>query len=464
MKQKRKHILKKLLIFGIAVLLASCSEDLYDEQINKNNSKYTVTNKTFEELLKDKRFMKTYSELNISDNSTSKTVMEQNYNFTITDVPAKVIEYSGKISYTFHIVRDTVNTDYFENLIVGSDSLNQTTAYIAKYKKDFTKPSLDNKVPFTKFSCNSIIYNNNQTARVVACVEIVYPACTDTGEKYCAGRVCGFNSVFVCSGSSGSSGSGELGGSGTSWQGGGTGTIPHDGGGGGTPNPDATDPCTTLTKAKNDSKVQTAIDDLKTKTTDEKEFAYEIERRRSLLTDSGYEYNTKFKTGTNFGVIVTTGNYVQGQAHNHPINGVAIPSFDDIFWTQLCEEEISVTNDGTAFNTIVSPDPANPGGTILYSITIDNIEALQAATAAVFNLPEILAETDEKIKRKKIMEKFEKIFVPLKSNTDAQEKTFLQTFATYGITLTKFNDATQKWEKLKLDPTNPNNVTKEPCN
>jgi hypothetical protein len=36
MKQKRKHLLKKFLIFGIAVLLASCSEELYDEAIDSS--------------------------------------------------------------------------------------------------------------------------------------------------------------------------------------------------------------------------------------------------------------------------------------------------------------------------------------------------------------------------------------------------------------------------------------------
>jgi hypothetical protein len=40
----------------------------------------------------------------------------------------------------------------------------------------------------------------------------------------------------------------------------------------------------------------------------------------------------------------------------------------------------------------------------------------------------------------------------------------LQTFGTYGITLSKFDENTGKWEKLSIDPTNPNNVIKQPCN
>lgn len=219
-----KNKLKNILFLFASLVLVSCSEDLYDHEIQKNDSGYKITDKSFEELRKDKKFMKAYGEINSTGNSTSKTVMEQNYNFTISDIPAKVIEKNGKTSYTFHIVRDTVNNDYFENLIVGSDSLNQTTAYIAKYKKDFTKPSLINNVPFTKINVNSIIYDNS-TARVTECVEKVYSLCN--GIPYdCGGGICGFASFTLCSGSSGSSDSG----SGVSWGGGGTSTTPVGGG------------------------------------------------------------------------------------------------------------------------------------------------------------------------------------------------------------------------------------------
>lgn len=238
-------------------------------------------------------------------------------------------------------------------------------------------------------------------------------------------------------------------------------TGPH-GGGGFQSVP--SDPCQTLSDAKAETKVQQAIDDLKTKTTGKQEFAYEIERRRSLMTDSGFSYKTVLKTGINHSVIVQTADYVQGQAHNHPVNGLAIPSWDDISWTQQCEEDNYSGNDNTAFNITVSQDPANPGSNILYGITIDNLAMLQQATNLMFNLPKILVEPDVKIKKLKIMEIEERKFIGLLNNTNAQEKTFLKTYANYGITLSKFNDATQKWEKLKLDPANQNNVIKEPCN
>ena len=220
-----KQKLKNVLLLFASLVLVSCSEDLYDHEIQKNDSGYKIMDKSFEELRKDKKFMKAYAEINSSGNSTSKTVMEQNYNFTISDIPAKVIEKNGKASYTFHIVRDTVNHDYFENLIVGSDSINQTTAYIAKYKKDLTKPSLINNVPFTKINVNSIVYNNNPTGKVTECITKVYSLCN--GIPYdCGGSYCGFASFTLCSGSSGSSNNG----SGISWGGGGISTTPIGGG------------------------------------------------------------------------------------------------------------------------------------------------------------------------------------------------------------------------------------------
>ena len=222
--KKKLNITRKLIVIA-SLFLISCSEDLYEHEAQKNESGYKITNKSFEELTKDKKFMKAYSELSNTGNSTSKTVMEQNYNFTISDIPAKVIEKNGKTSYTFHIVRDTINNNYFENLIVGSDSLNQTTAYIAKYKKDFTKPSLINNVPFTKINVNSIVYNSNPTGKVMECIEKVYSLCN--GIPYdCGGSYCGFGSFTLCSGSSGESDNG----SGISWGGGGTSTTPISGG------------------------------------------------------------------------------------------------------------------------------------------------------------------------------------------------------------------------------------------
>lgn len=217
---------KALFLFA-TLLMISCSDDLYEHGDKKNESGYKITDKSLKELSSEKKFLKAFTELNASKSSNSKTVMEQNYNFTISDIPAKVIEKNGNTSYSFYIERDTTNYAYFENLIVGSDSLNQTKAYIAKYKKDFTKPSLINNVPFKSVSITPIIYNDNQSSKVIDCVTKVYSLCN--GDFYdCGGAVCGFGSYTICKAWGGSLSNGT----GVSWQGGGTATTPVGGGGG----------------------------------------------------------------------------------------------------------------------------------------------------------------------------------------------------------------------------------------
>ena len=102
---------------------------------------------------------------------------------------------------------------------------------------------------------------------------------------------------------------------------------------GGNPNGNSTTtpptPCETLEKAKSDTKVQTAIDFLKTKTSEKQEFAYGIDRAKTLFDDTeGFvnEYSTTFYAGSNYTINVKTGGPTQGQAHNHPVDGLSIPS------------------------------------------------------------------------------------------------------------------------------------------
>ena len=398
-------------------------------------------------------------------------------NFYFDDEKGMLIEnINGYESYTFKVKRKKNLDSKLENVIFSKNKKGSFDTFLVKYPLSEEQIEALSSQEFENMKPNFQILSRE--SEYLCITVIIYGGCTATHSNEIT---CAPESVIDCynmdggGGGTGYSSTGDSGtssGTGTTWDGGGTDiygdllTTPTGGGGGGgeDSNPDATDPCTVLTNAKNDTKVQTAIDFLKTKTTGKQEFAYEIERKSSSISLTGSTYNTILHSGGNFGVIVPYGIPVQGQAHNHPMNGVAIPSWDDIFWTQLCEEDNGNFNNNTAFNTVVSPDPLNPGSTILYSITIDNITALQTATTAVFNLPRILAKPTEQEKRDEIMVMFGEKFSPLKSDTNAQEKTFLQTFGTYGITLSKFDENTGKWEKLSIDPTNPNNVIKQPCN
>ena len=205
----------------LLIVFISCEKDLYDvtphqhlESKFKGNIK--ITEKSFNELLLDKKFKKAYEKVSntTAKNAFSKTIMEAKSNFTILNLPAKVIQKGNKISYTFQIARDTINVKYFENLIVGVDSLNQTKAYIAKYEINNDVIQLKNKIPFKSVTYHPIIFNKSSTAKITECISITYSLCN--GVPYdCGGSICGFGELTVCSGSGGESNNG----SGTTWGG-----------------------------------------------------------------------------------------------------------------------------------------------------------------------------------------------------------------------------------------------------
>jgi hypothetical protein len=60
--------------------------------------------------------------------------MEQDYGFTISEsIPAQVMSTEYLTSYTFHITRDIPAIDFFENLVIQTDTLGTTKAYVVKY-------------------------------------------------------------------------------------------------------------------------------------------------------------------------------------------------------------------------------------------------------------------------------------------------------------------------------------------
>lgn len=460
-------------------MFSSC--ELQEDVIEKHNhqEKVKLSTKRFSELITEKKFSTAFSKIPkkriIKINASGRTEMEDKYGFTIFDTPVNIIESDSLIAYNLLIKRDTPSEgSYVENLVMNIfPQENRTDAYIIKYVFDgTTEINPENFFELEKKPIvTPIVFNNEpfdeEAKQGMGCIRLQEYQCCILGGEYTGchtpnSGACVGNWITVdvlCNTSAGSGGSYDYSGTG-----GGSGGNGGSGGGStGNPHPGYTNPnppcdprvncpvfeeegkstCEILTEAKNEPKVQQAIDFLKTKTTGEQEFAYEIYRKYNYYTETN-DYETELRVGTNYNIIVRRGNHIQGQTHNHPIDQFAIPSWDDIYWTQLCEEDNTNFNNGTAYNIVVSPDPANPGGTILYAVTIDNLTALQQATDAVFNLPRILAKPTEKLKREEIMKVFGDKFATLENDTGAQEKTFLQTFASYGITLSKFNEQTGK--------------------
>ena len=119
MKQKRKPILKKLLIFGIAIMLSSCSEDLYDEELNASKHTILVQRKNFEDLKKNKKLMKSIERFTMKvDNSLQRQHYDSINNFYIDlDDVMFTLDSLNHQTYTFKVSRLPDN-GLFENLIL----------------------------------------------------------------------------------------------------------------------------------------------------------------------------------------------------------------------------------------------------------------------------------------------------------------------------------------------------------
>jgi hypothetical protein len=136
MKQKLKN---SLLLFLFGMFFVSC--ELQEEAIKENerNENFKFSQKKFEELMTNKNFKSSFDKLQKSKNTSnssviSRTIMEDMYGFTIADKPAKVLQTNDFTTYTFLIQRDSLqSTNYFENLVIKTDSLNNTQAVILKY-------------------------------------------------------------------------------------------------------------------------------------------------------------------------------------------------------------------------------------------------------------------------------------------------------------------------------------------
>ncbi|WP_225037263.1 hypothetical protein [Winogradskyella sp. SM1960] len=228
-------------------------------------------------------------------------------------------------------------------------------------------------------------------------------------------------------------------------------------------NPSNDDPCDILSQATNDTGINNAINNLKTKVNEKKEYGYKITYSYNMDAQE-YQYDPVYTTsGDNLTVSFPTGGYIQGFTHNHPKNGIAIPSWMDIHLIYEHEDVSVGLNNNKAFNIIVAKDKEsnNEDDTITYAITINDFNTLQTQINFEMNQPKVLRENDPDKKLGIIMEKFGRKFNNIQDDNTALQKKFLETFANYGIDLYKRDENTNTWNKLKLQNNNP---VEEPCN
>lgn len=127
----RIKLLTRLLVVTLLFTFIGCSEDLYEENF-LSSRKIKITEVKFKELSKDERFSNLISL--IIDNNASRSELEDQFGFTISEGNVKIIETDTLTSYTMLIHRDGVtDTTYFENLVVQNDIYDNKKVAIFKY-------------------------------------------------------------------------------------------------------------------------------------------------------------------------------------------------------------------------------------------------------------------------------------------------------------------------------------------
>jgi hypothetical protein len=236
MKQKSKIILLLFVITG--TLFVSCNlEEEYTSEKN-HQEKMKIYHKTFSELLKNSKFNNAYSKVITKKSEASKTVMEEQYQFTITNGIANVAESANETFYTLLIERDVDDPNSFENLIIKNDSLNQTSAFIIKYSysnPDVVNESFNIGDPTITKEITPIVYNATESTNVNSrfavpiCWEVSYWVCNYAGHTDTGVCTHGYEAtVTICDwGDGGAGGVGD-------WSGGDGNGSDGGGGGGGT--------------------------------------------------------------------------------------------------------------------------------------------------------------------------------------------------------------------------------------
>src|SRR5690606_37945829 len=109
-----------LMLTIAALTLPGCEQDDQHAHVAGKKSP-TISRKTFDELMQTEKFRLAIQKLPKTKNASAanaRTIMEDQYGFTIVDVPAKIIESDSAISYTLLVRPDSISAD-FENLVIN---------------------------------------------------------------------------------------------------------------------------------------------------------------------------------------------------------------------------------------------------------------------------------------------------------------------------------------------------------
>lgn len=168
MNKKIRRILG-LITFIFLFTLTNCqTEDLIIKNSYNSSKNAKVKNLTFKQFQNQKNAQKTIIELNRfkKNNINSKNLSAKETIINIDSTSINQIIENGITSYTFSIINDNNDINQFENLVIQTDSLEQTSVFLIKYipesHYDINNPFVGTR-EITQLDSNVIINANNKT-------------------------------------------------------------------------------------------------------------------------------------------------------------------------------------------------------------------------------------------------------------------------------------------------------------
>ena len=469
-------------------LLVSCEKDLYENIVKSAHNETQFHRINISELTNDYEFVKVYSRIGKlkvrnEGNVLSKTVLENQYGFTIIDSTVNLVDYGGKKSYSFLIKKDSLAFNKFQNLHVIIESPTSSKFTIIDYDKNIMT-DWTNRETYDDVNMVDIAFDPSltiSTQQRLPCIMIMGYECSAKGRSGdCHGTdnnsSCYSTMTVDCGG--GGSGGASAGAGGASGSGSGSGTSAGSGtgnsGGGGGSGDDivvapvipysAPNPCINLKKhlsLTEGVKLKALVPTLQPKLLNRFEHGNMLTKNpnggfATPTTPMGTMGDIKFKVGGN----------VFGSVHTHPYPaGVGMFSWRDVSSLSTFHREATMLNKSECVIYLVCKD--DYGVNQLYALKIENALALEEALNNEVNqqfsqndlatLP--LAQIEKKMDDLLTIEYRDKVL-------EGPEVAFLQRFSNHGIKLFKTNSSMTNWDSLSLDNTNPNvpKAKKTPCN
>lgn len=139
MKHKLKRILKlNIFVLGMLIVLTNCqTEDLVLKNETSTKSRAIVTKLNYEQFLKQQNVKSTVEKLKkielIKISNSKHRSNTQRAIVTIDSSSINQVIKEGVVSYTFKVLNSDLEANTFENLVIQTDTTQQTNAYLIKY-------------------------------------------------------------------------------------------------------------------------------------------------------------------------------------------------------------------------------------------------------------------------------------------------------------------------------------------